>query len=109
MSDVPDLVLDDKRDLWAHGEADLGRQAGGLGEHVEVSAREGQGDGLLHVDGDGLLLLVDVGGLGELDVAGADVSGRGELHAFFRAGDDDALAELGEVLDDPLKRMEAGY
>ena len=105
MSNVPDLVLHDERDLWAHGEADLGREAGGLGEHVEVSAREGQGDWLLHVDGDGLLLLVDAGGLGELDVAGADVSGRGELHALFRAGDDDALAELGEVLDDPLKRL----
>ena len=50
MADVSDLVLDDERHLGAHGEADLGRQARGLGEHVEVSAREGQGDRLLFED-----------------------------------------------------------
>ena len=57
----------------------------------------------LHIDGDGLLLLVDVGGLGQLDVAGADVAGRGELDALFGARYDDTLAELRQVLDDPLQ------
>ena len=103
VADVADLVLDDERHLGAHGEADLGREAGGLGEHVEVAAGEGQGHGLLHVDGHRLLLLVDVGRLGELDVAGADVAGRAELDALLRAGDHHALAELRQVLDDPLK------
>ena len=99
VADVADLVLDDEGDLGAHGEADLGRQAGGLGEHVEVSAREGQGDGLLHVDGDGLLLLVDVGGLGELDIAHSDVTGSGELDALLGAGYDDGLTKLGQIPD----------
>ena len=73
-------------------------EAAGLGEHVEVSAGEGEGDGLLHLDGDGLLLLVHVGGLGQLDVAHADVAGSGELDALLGARDHHRLAELGEIL-----------
>ena len=83
---------DDKMYLY------LGGEAAGLGEHVEVPACEGEGDGLLHLDGDGLLLLVHVGGLGQLDVAHADVAGSGELDALLGARDHHRLAELGEIL-----------
>ena len=60
-------------------------------------AGEGEGDRLLHLYGDGLLLLVHVSGLGELDVAGADVAGGGELNSLLGAGDHHGLAELGQV------------
>ena len=102
-AEIADLVLDDEGDLRAHRQGDRRGQAAGLGEHVQVPAGEGEGDGLLHLDGDGLLLLVDVGGLGQLDVAGADVAGRGELDALLGAGDHHALAKLAQVLDDPLE------
>ena len=58
---------------------------------------EGERDRLLHLDGDGLLLLVHVGGLGELDVASSDVAGGGELDSLLGAADHHGLAELGEV------------
>ena len=60
---------------------------------------EGERDRLLHLDGDGLLLLVHVGGLGELDVAHPDVPGGGELDALLGAGDHHGLSELGQVAD----------
>ena len=60
-------------------------------------ARESEGDGLLHLDDDGLLLLVNIGGLGELDVASSDVAGGGELDPLLGAADHHGLAELGEV------------
>ena len=67
-----------------HGEGDLVGETAGLGEHVEVPAGEGEGDWLLHLDSDGLLLLVHVGRLGQLDVADTDVTGRGELDALLK-------------------------
>ena len=54
---------------------DLVGEAGGLGEHVEVTAGERKGHGLLHFNGDSLFLLVNIGGLSKLDVASSDVSG----------------------------------
>ena len=70
-------------------------------EHVEVSACEGECDWLLHLDGDGFLLLVHVGGLSKLDVAGPDVAGGGELDALLGAADHHRLAKLREV---PVQR-----
>ena len=60
-------------------------------------ACESEGDGLLHLDDDGLLLFVNVGGLGKLDVASSDVAGGGELDSLLGAADHHGLAELGEV------------
>ena len=51
-------------------------------------------DSNLHLDGDRFLFLVDIGGLGELDVARADVAGGRKLDALLGAGDHDRLAEL---------------
>ena len=68
-------------------------------EHVEVSACEGESDWLLHLDGDGFLLLVHVGGLGQLDVAHPNVSGGGELNSLLGAGDDHGLSKLGQIAD----------
>ena len=59
MTDVPDVVLDHQGDVGGHGEGDLGGQAARLGEHVQVPSGEGQGHGLLHLNTDGLLLLVN--------------------------------------------------
>ena len=80
------------------------RYLGKAQHHDERSQRtnsepacESEGDGLLHLDDDGLLLLVNVGGLGELDVASSDVAGGGELDALLGAADHHGLAELGEV------------
>ena len=62
-------------------------------------ACESEGDGLLHLNDNGLLLLVNIGGLGELDVAHSDVTGSGELDALLGAGDDDGLPKLGQIPD----------
>ena len=62
-----------------------------------IPAGEGEGDGLLHLDDDGLLLLVHVGGLGELDVGSPDVAGGGELDTLLGAADHHRLAKLGEI------------
>ena len=64
-------------------------------------ASKGEGDGLLHLNDDGLLLLVHVGSLSELDVAGPDVASGGELDALLGAADHHRLAELREV---PVQR-----
>ena len=96
---VSDVVLHHQGHVGGHGERHLAGQTARLGEHAQVPGGEGQVDGLLHLDGHGLLLLVHVGGLGELDVANPDVSGSGELDALLGAGDDDGLSELGEVPD----------
>ena len=63
-----------------------------------LPAGEGESDWLLHLDGDRFLFLVDVGGLGKLDVAGSDVAGGRKLDALFRAGDHHALPELTQIL-----------
>ena len=60
-------------------------------------AGEGEGDGLLHLNDDGLLLFVHVSGLGELDVANADIAGGGKPDALLRAADHHRLAELREI------------
>ena len=64
---------------------------------TQVPAGEGEGDRLQHLDDHHLLLLVHVGGLRQLDVAGPDVARGGELDALLGAGDHHGLAELGEV------------
>ena len=94
---VCDAVLHHQGDVRGHGERHLAGEAAGLGEHGEIPGGECQIDRLLHFDGHGLLLLVHVGGLGELDVPNADVSSRGELDPFLCAGDDDRLSELREI------------
>ena len=96
---VSDVVLHHQRHVRRHGERHLAGQTACLGEHLEVPGGEGQVDGLLHLDGHGLLLLVHVGGLGELDVAHPDVPGGGELDALLGAGDHHGLSELGQVAD----------
>ena len=96
---VSDVVLHHQRHVGRHGERHLAGQTAGLGEHLEVPGGEGQVDGLLHLDGDGLLLLVNVGGLGELDIAHSDITGSGELDALLGAGDDDGLPKLGQIPD----------
>ena len=96
---VGDVVLHHQGHVGRHGERDLAGQTARLGEHLEIPGGEGQVDGLLHLDGDGLLLLVHVGGLGELDVADSDISGCGELDALLGAGDDHGLPELSQITD----------
>ena len=48
-------------------------------------------------------LLVNVSGLGELDLAGADVAGGRELDSLLGAGDYHGLTKLGQVPDNPLE------
>ena len=84
---LPTAKLKDNKQatyIRRHGEGELVGEAACLGEHVEVPAGEGEGDWLLHLDSDGLLLLVHVGRLGQLDVADTDVTGRGELDALLK-------------------------
>ena len=97
VSHVRDAVLHHQGHVGGHGEGHLAGETAGLGEHGEVPGGEGQIDGLLHLDGHGLLLLVHVGGLCELDVANTDVTGGGELDALLCAGDDDGLSELRQI------------
>ena len=67
-------------------------------------AGEGEGDGLLHLNDDGLLLLVHVGSLGKLDVASSNVAGGGELNALLGAADHHRLAKLGEVPEQGMSK-----
>ena len=60
MTDVSDVVLDHQGDVGGHGEGDLGGQAARTSEHVQVPSGEGQSHGLLHLNTDGLLLLVNI-------------------------------------------------
>ncbi len=66
---------------------------------------EVKGDGLLHLNRDGLLLLVHVGGLGELDVANTDVAGGGELDSLLGAGDHHRLTELRQIANLQRNRL----
>ena len=50
-----------------------------------LPAGEGESDWLLHLDGDRFLFLVDVGGLGKLDVAGSDVAGGRKFDSLLGA------------------------
>ena len=100
---------DIERETWlARQEAlvNMFRYLGKAQHHDERSQRtssepacESEGDRLLHLDDDGLLLLVNVGGLGELDIAHSDVTGSGELDALLGAGYDDGLTKLGQIPD----------
>ncbi len=54
-------------------------------------------DADLHFDGDCFLFLVDVGSLGELDVAGADVASGRKFDAFLGARNHDRFAELKQM------------
>jgi hypothetical protein len=69
-----------------------------LGEHVEVTACKGEGNGLLHFDGDGLFLLVHIGGLSELDVAHSNIAGSGELDSLLGARNHNRFSELAQIL-----------
>ena len=66
-------------------------------------AGKGERDWFLHLNGHRLLLLVHVGGLGELNVAHADIAGRRKLDALLGAGDDERLAKLTQVTNDALE------
>ena len=50
-----------------------------------------------------LVLLVNVAGLGQLDVPGAELSGGGELDSVLGTGDHDGVSDLGEVPADTGK------
>ena len=94
---------DQQQNQGSHFRRYLRREACCFCEHVEVSACEGECDWLLHLDGNSFLLLVHVGGLGQLDVAHPNVSGGGELDSLLGAGDDHGLTELGQVFDHSLE------
>ena len=87
MSDLVDGVLDDNGNIRRHGDDDGGAEGGSLGEEVEVTKGEGELDRLLHVNGDGrVLLLVDSRGGVDEDVSGAEVSGDGETDCLGVGG-----------------------
>merc|ERR1719244_907521 len=88
MTNVSNVVLHNQGDIRGHGEGHLGRQAAGLGEHVQVPCGEGKGDWLLHLDADSFLLLVNICSLCQLNVANTDVSSGRELDSLLGAGDD---------------------
>lgn len=54
VADLLDGVLDDDGNVGGHGDDDGGAEVGGLGEEVQVAEGEGELDGLLHVDDNGL-------------------------------------------------------
>ena len=120
---VPDVVLDDQRHVWRHGERYLVGQARGFGEHVQIPAGalirffqgggkllagEGQRHRFLHLDNHRLLLLVHIGTLRQLDVACPDVTRGGELDPILRAADVYRVPELRQIPGMYKSRIEKG-
>ena len=104
MADLVDGVLNDDGDIGGHGDDDTGAKGGGLGEEVEVAEGKGELDGLLHVDGDGrVVLLVDARGGVDEDVSSAEVSRDGEANSVLVHGNGAGVSEDLKVPDDPLE------
>lgn len=100
---ISDFVLGDKRDIGRHAESDAAGEGGGLGEEVEVAKGEGEGDFLLALDDNSLVLLVDGGVALADDVTSADVASDLELDAFLGSADLDGVADDGDLAADALE------
>merc|ERR1719444_298209 len=80
VSDFSDVIFHYQRNLRGHGETNLVGQTAGLGEHVQIPASEGEGNRFLHLNGDALLLLVDIAVLRNFDISNANITGGAELY-----------------------------
>ena len=87
MTHVTHGVLDDDGDVGGQGQGDHGAQGGGLCEEGQVAQGEVQVHGLLHVDDDGVVVLVDGGVVLQHDISGAEVAGGGEADALLGHAD----------------------
>ena len=87
MTHVTHGVLDDDGDVGGQGQGDHGAQGGGLCEEGQVAKGEVQVHGLLHVDDDGIVVLVDGGVVLQHDVTGAEVAGGGEADSLLGHAD----------------------
>jgi hypothetical protein len=103
ITEVLDGVLDEHGDIGGHGEDDSGAEGGGLGEEGEVSKREVEVHGLLHVDVHGIVLVVGGGVVLQLDAALAQVTLATEADSLLVHTNLASITQDTEVTDNTLE------